>query len=791
MLGLTIRVCDGKSGNERRGRLSGERDAMLRKLQMRKRKAKTLRIRVAVSLLLCFLLCFNLFISLPAEAYSLLGEEILTEPVAAGVNLQRFLHQTPEGPLKIYVLRIDLTNPYVRVDALIGSDDRSFDSASTVLDKARRAGAVAAINGDFFITKEGKHPLGFNVKGGRLVTSPMFRDDFYTFVLTKSLVPSVGLFQFQGTVSVIPPGSDKPLSYPLSGINKPPYSMVKNGAVCDSDADALQLYNAYWGSTSRGAQPGWSGWTEVVVKDGVVQEIRIDQPPVAIPPDGYVLSGQGAAAQFLQQWCVPGARVYVEYKVTPDVGEIQTAVGGKDLLVANGKPTGVYSKELEGKFARSAVGFTRDGKTLYLVAVEKSSESRGMYLGELAEFLANRLGVWCALNLDGGGSTSIAARPLGEEQAVLLNTPSQESQRPVPVALGVFSTAPKGSLSGLVIRGPQELLAGLSGSYTVRAYDQYYNPVPVDPAKVVWSVKNVRGTVENGIFRPQEGGTAVLVASYQGVKKEFPVRVIGASDLAALEVTPGEIRLDPGAEIALIVEARGKDGRVWQLPADAVQWEATGGVGTVANGVFRATTSDAAGSLKARFLSLTAEVPVTVGVPLPPDVRNHWSSVPVRELMRLGVLKGYPDGSYRPDQPVTRAEIVTILAKAFGWDAAGDVRLPFKDRIPDWALPGLKAAWSRGVIKGYEDGTFRPDKPVTRSELTVMMSLALGLSCPSAQQQVAFKDGAIIPVWARDAVERLAAAGIVKGSDGYFRPLATATRAEVAALVYQALTFSK
>lgn len=762
---------------------------MTRKRQLGKSEPKALRTRGAASLLLCLVLYFALLFPLPADALSLLGEEITTEPVAAGVSLQRFLQQTDDGPLKIYVLRIDLANPYVRLDALIGSDDRSFNSAGTVLEKARRTGAVAAINGDFFITKEGKHPLGFTVKGGQLVTSPMFRDDFYTFALTQDLVPYIGLFRFQGTVTVLPPGSDTPVSFPLSGINKPPYTIEANGAVYDSDADSLQLYNSYWGANSRGAQPGWSGWTEVVVKEGAVQEVRIDQPPVAIPQNGYVLSGQGAAAQFLQQWCLPGAKVYVEYSITPDVGEIQTAVGGKDLLVANGRPTGVYSRELEGKFARSALGFTRDGKTLYLVAVEKSSESRGMYLGELAAFLANRLGVWYALNLDGGGSTSIAARPLGEEQAVLLNTPSQGSQRPVPVALGVFSTAPRGSLAGLVIRGPQELLAGLSGSYTVRAYDQYYNPVPVDAARVSWSVKNVRGTVENGIFRPQEGGTAVLVASYQGVEEEFPVRVVGASDLAALEVMPGEIRVDPGAEVALQVQARGKDGRVWQLPPDAVQWEATGGVGSVEKGVFKAAAGDAAGSLRARFLSLTAEVPVTVGLPVPPDVRNHWSLPAVRELMRLGVVKGYPDGSCRPDQPVTRAEIVTILAKAFGWQAADGVSLPFRDAVPDWALPGLKAAWSRGVIKGYEDRTFRPDKPVTRSELAVMMSLALGLPAPS--QKVVFKDAASIPAWARDAVERLAAAGIVKGSDGYFRPLAAATRAEVAALVYQALSSSK
>lgn len=750
---------------------------------------KALRKRRAVSLLLCLFFCFTIVMPLPVEAYSLIHEDIVTEPVAAGVTMQRFLQQTDEGSLKIFVLRIDLTNPYVRLDVLIGADDRSFDRVSPVLEMARQTGAVAAINGDFFITKEGKHPLGFTVKDGQLVTSPLLRNDFNAFVLTNGLAPYIGLFDFKGNVTVTPPGSDEPVSFPLSGINKPPYSITVNDAVYDSDADSLQLYNLYWGPASRGAQSSWSGWTEVVVDQGVVREVRVDQPPVAIPQNGYVLSGEGAAAQFLQKWCVPGAKVSVDYNIAPLGGEIQTAVGGKDLLVENGRPTGVYSKELEGKFARSALGFTRDGKTLYLVAVEQSSESRGMYLRELADFLADRLGVWNALNLDGGGSTSLAVRPLGEEQTALINVPAQGSQRPVPVALGVFSTAPKGSMVGLVIKGPQELLAGLSGSYTLRAYDQYYNPVPVDSTKVTWTVKNVRGTIQNGVFRPQEGGTAILVASYKGVNKEFPVQVVGPADLAALEIDPGEIRLDPGGEVALRVQVRGRDGRVWKLPADVVHWDVAGDVGSVTNGVFKATAEDAAGSLKASYLGLTTEVPVTVGVPLPPDVRNHWSKIPVRDLILRGVVKGYPDGSYRPDRQVTRAEFVTILAKAFGWQAGADVRPPFKDKIPDWALPGLSAVWSRHIVTGYEDGTFRPDRPITRSELAVMMDLALELS--GSCETVAFKDEAGIPAWARESVQRLAAAGIMKGSEGYFRPLAPATRAEVAALVYQALNYSK
>ncbi|MDH7577293.1 MAG: phosphodiester glycosidase family protein [Bacillota bacterium] len=755
----------------------------------------------------CLIFSLALGLPLPAGAYTVLREEVRTEPVASGVTLQEFFQETDEGPLKIYTLNIDLANPYVKVDVLVGADNQSFGAVRPVHETTRRVGAVAALNADFFHLKEGKHPLGITVKDGQVLTSPMLRDDFYAFALTRDLVPLVEIFNFEGHVQVTPPpdssdtqSSDMlnastgeaalfPLTFPLAGINKPRYSVLVGGQTDVSDCERLHLYDSCWGPVSRGAQTDLPGWVEVVVKDGVVLEVREDQPGVAIPERGFVLAGHGAAAQFLRAYCQPGARVSVSYRVTPRGEEVQTAVGGRNLLVVNGKPVAAFPKDIEGKFARSAVGFSQDGKRLYLVAVEGGKKSRGMFQRELAEFLAERLGVWRALNLDGGGSTSLAVRPLGEELPILVNNPAQDTPRPVPNALGIFTTAPQGKLAGLVVQGPREVLAGLEYTFEARGYDEYYNPFPVEAGQVKWTVRKGSGAFEGNRFRGLESGTVTLEAAFQGIRQEYQVRVIGPADLEGLEVAPGVVKLNPGEEVSFKAQVRGKDGRVWTLPPTEVLWEVEGAIGAVQNGRFSAGSEDAAGKIRASFLGFAVEVPVTVGVPLPPDVAGHWAQVPVRELVGRDVIRGYPDGTFRPDRAVTRAEFVTILARALGWSVSDKVNLPFRDEIPGWALPGLKAAWGRGVIGGYPDGTFRPDRAISRAELAVLIARALEL--PEARSPVVFEDAGQIPSWAQEAVRRATAAGILQGSGGYFRPAASATRAEVATLIYQSLLYSK
>lgn len=126
-------------------------------------------------------------------------------------------------------------------------------------------------------------------------------------------------------------------------------------------------------------------------------------------------------------------------------------IGGHTILVDNGKATS-FSRNVNsigGSRARTAVGYSKDGRYAYLIATESNDNSKGMTLQQLQDFMT-KVGVWKGMNLDGGGSTTMVNRPLAEMNTQLtFNTEYGTTQRSIVNSLGVFSTAPQGSLKGL------------------------------------------------------------------------------------------------------------------------------------------------------------------------------------------------------------------------------------------------------------------------------------------------------------------------------------------------------
>jgi len=179
-----------------------------------------------------------------------------------------------------------------------------------------------------------------------------------------------------------------------------------------------------------------------------------------------------------------------------------------------------------------------------------------------------------------------------------------------------------------------------------------------------------------------------------------------------------------------------------------------------------------------------------------PDLAGHWAEGTVSRMVYQGLLSGYEDGTFRPDNPVTRAECAAILSRALNLPAVGPEGLSVygdAGAIPGWAQKTVAQAVAAGLFSGYPepDGstTFRPDKPVSRVELAAVLSRVLlqkGLAQDSGQ--AGFTDQDQIPEWAREAVRVVAAAGLAQGyPDGSFQPQKEVTRAEAASMVERLL----
>jgi hypothetical protein len=107
------------------------------------------------------------------------------------------------------------------------------------------------------------------------------------------------------------------------------------------------------------------------------------------------------------------------------------------------------------------------------------------------------------------------------------------------------------------------------------------------------------------------------------------------------------------------------------------------------------------------------------------DIQGHWSESAVRSLIQAEVLNGYPDGSFKPDQSITRAEFTKILSSAY--DVHPTVATSFSDVKTHWAKDYIAALSEKKVINGYPDGTFRPERPISRAEMATMLSRIINL----------------------------------------------------------------
>ena len=167
------------------------------------------------------------------------------------------------------------------------------------------------------------------------------------------------------------------------------------------------------------------------------------------------------------------------------------------------------------------------------------------------------------------------------------------------------------------------------------------------------------------------------------------------------------------------------------------------------------------------------------------DIAGHWAEPSIIKASELGLVQGYSNSTFRPQQQVTRAEFITLLSRALGVKPSSAPVLDFKDtaHIPAWAGGYVAAAVELGIIQGYADGTFQAAKLISRAEMAAMIVRSQGI-VPLAEIRPAFADNAEIPAWARPYIAIAAEQGWINGvGNNRFAPLQYATRAESAHLI--------
>ena len=182
-------------------------------------------------------------------------------------------------------------------------------------------------------------------------------------------------------------------------------------------------------------------------------------------------------------------------------------------------------------------------------------------------------------------------------------------------------------------------------------------------------------------------------------------------------------------------------------------------------------------------------VTVEEGVSFSDVTAGAWYYENVMGAAENGYVSGYPDGTFKPMQSVTRAEFASMIAKAMGYDSDPDAGSAYPDVADDhWAKAAINFCAQNDIINGYDDGTFQPNKAITRQEAAAILNKAFELSVKYGVSTDLFPDNSSIAAWASDHVYAAKASGLMKGyeEDGTFRPNNQITRAEAASILMNA-----
>ncbi|MGI6684752.1 MAG: phosphodiester glycosidase family protein [Bacillota bacterium] len=538
-------------------------------------------------------LVFVWSVSALAVDEKLLTTLVSEETVTRGAVLQEHLVKTGTGSTKVYVTKINLKDPYIKIDVLYGIDQK-LGKNQTVDKMAAEKGAIAAINGDFFDMASGSL-FGPMMQEGEWITTPTMTTEGLTgFAITNDGKPAILPFTFQSSIRAA-----NGQEYPVASINKT-YTL----------GNKINIFNNKWDANFL---PGDSldSYIYVVVEENEVEEILINSKPKRIPRDGYVILGHGLGAYFLQENVEEGEEIEFDFKMNQG-DDWQFVIGAHTPLVTNGVRAN-FTRNIPGYHARTAIGYSKDEKYVYWVAVENSKTSTGMTLEELADFMIS-IGIYQGVNLDGGGSTTFVARHPGDFDVSLINQPEKQTLRSVPNGIGLYTTAPEGKIKDFIIGAPSFLLVNESTFLNLKAIDEFDNPIETGARNIFWKANDDHALVENNMLTALKPGNTVIEVTGDKVTKQLNLEIIDWDKILHLDLGANLLLLNPGDIFSLKPSITTVTGVTREVSPTLFNWEWIGVTGGVTeNGELQAGSSLGSGWLVGSYDRFSAMVPVQIG----------------------------------------------------------------------------------------------------------------------------------------------------------------------------------
>ncbi|MDR7869449.1 MAG: phosphodiester glycosidase family protein [Tissierellaceae bacterium] len=530
-------------------------------------------------------------VNMPYEIYTSNTQEYL----ASGVSHENIKKFTALGWWNINVIRIDLEDDYTELKGLFNPD--GISKRDTVSNMVEKHNAVAGINGDYFNYSPQPSSMGGLISEGEIIISPIeLAYALPSFFLTHDNKGGVDYLDRKILVTDLHNGT----RVNINTLNK-----------VTTEFDTLTLLNSLWGDKSIGNKYH-NDLIEVVVDNDVIVDIRVGQEAINIPKNGYVIAGRGPRAEILQELTI-GHKVKLDVETTPNVDKIKFAIGGGSIILKDGELslTNINSK---GANPRTGIGINKNNTEMILVTIDGRDSSFKGVSQEVFGAIMKELGAYNAINLDGGGSTTMAIKPLGEDKAQVVNKPSEGSQRLVVNGVGVVSNAPKGELSYLKMStDDNKMFVNTSRNIVVKGYDENHNPIKLDPSLFNFSVEGVEGSFDSNKFKSSTSGKANIIVDYNGIKGKLDLTVLDS--IKDITANIDDFNIDTNSKYNLPT-FYGKDnkGTEAKIYTEDVSFTVTGDIGYVENGVFYSGETANGGALTARAGEGIDNILVSVGL---------------------------------------------------------------------------------------------------------------------------------------------------------------------------------
>ncbi len=569
----------------------------------------------------------------------------------------------------------------------------------------------------------------------------------------------------------------------------------------------------------------------------VVEAINEQKGSAPIPKGKLVITiDKKAPAEFLDpiKSLTVGEEIYINFSANGDkrwndVTLGMGSVGGRLLI------DGEINPNLQaGAAPRTAIGIKADGSILlYTIDGRQSNHSYGVQLKTLAARM-KELGCIEALNLDGGGSTQIAAQLPGNENSALMNKPSDGKERKVSTFFFFKNTAKKTEKAEILHLYPKinYLLTGASVDLEIKATDSGYHPAKV-PSDIEYYVENDKeSTVTNsGKFTAKDNGVVKVFAKSGDIKASLDITCLKTpTDIIVKNEENGSqiksLTLTPSSKLSLTADAYGGYNKLIATDKNFI-WEADSEIGEIsADGQFTASDKyGATGNIRVTAGDKTITIPTTLAKPDKTDINAYpvidikidgdkfivtlscsYNIATEENGIQIKLDGKHTEFDYNPETNEAIGTLsencgkITVFAtNVFGYTSFKTIssesaleNAPFADTSGHWAEDILGYMYNQKIINGdATSGTllFNPQKPMTRSEFAVMITNYLRLNPDDyADVKLPYSDIEQIPFWAINSFKALYKEEIVKGryvtdTESCADPLATITRAEAATIV--------